>query len=154
MAVDTAGPSPVDWSPPEIGRRVSRRPPLKVQIQAEPIRVLIADDDRRVRQTLAALLTASPGVVVVGTAASAQSALELAKKSLPSVALVDLLLPEAHDGLGLIDAVCGDLEIPVVAISLDATLRDRALAAGAVAFVDKDGHPERLLDAVRASSAS
>jgi DNA-binding NarL/FixJ family response regulator len=121
---------------------------------AEPIRVLIADDDRRVREALSALLGASPGVEVVATAGSAEGALQLAKARTPSVALIDLLLPEATDGLGLIDAVAGDLRIPVVAISLDATLHDRALAAGAVAFVDKDGDTRHLLDAVHSSSAA
>jgi two-component system response regulator DesR len=132
----------------------SRRPPLERENQAEPIRVLIADDDHRVRGALSALLTASPGVTVVGAAASAQGALELAREGAPSVALIDLLLPELDDGLSLIDAVSGELRIPVIAISIDGGLQDRALAAGAVAFVDKDSAPELLLDAVQAGSAA
>jgi DNA-binding NarL/FixJ family response regulator len=114
-----------------------------------PIRVLIADDDRRVRAALSTLLTGATGFEVVGAAATAPSALTLAREHRPHVALVDMLLPDAADGLGLLRAITGELEIPAIAMSIDGGVRNRALAAGAAGFVDKDGSVEPLVSALR-----
>jgi DNA-binding NarL/FixJ family response regulator len=110
--------------------------------------VLIAEDDSRVRGALRAFLAASPGFEVVADTGSAAAALELARVHAPSVALVDVLLPDAGDGLGLLRAVTGELRLPAVAMSIEAGLRSRALAAGAVSFLVKDRAPELLLVAL------
>lgn len=117
------------------------------------VRVLIADDDPRVRAALRAFLSASPGVEVVDVAGDAVTALQLARERLPSVALIDLLLPDAHDGLNLLRAVTGELGIPAVAISIQGGLRGSALAAGATRFVDKASAPEVLLSALRITTS-
>ena len=57
------------------------------------IRVLIADDEPVVRQTLARLLEDDPSLEVVGTAHDAQGAIELAALERPDVALVDVRMP-------------------------------------------------------------
>jgi DNA-binding NarL/FixJ family response regulator len=121
--------------------------------RAEPVRVLVADDDPRVRTALRTFLSASPGFHVVGVAGNAPAALEMAREQAPSVALVDLLLPDAHDGLGLLRAVTSELRIPAIAISIDGGLRTSALAAGACRFLDKDSPPELLLTALRAAAS-
>lgn len=118
----------------------------------EDIRVLIADDDRRVRAALSSLLTGATGFDVVGAAATAFGALTLAREQRPHVALVDMLLPEASDGLGLVRALTGELGIPALAMSIDGGVRGHALAAGAVAFYDKDEGAERLVAALRSFS--
>jgi DNA-binding NarL/FixJ family response regulator len=115
-----------------------------------PIRVLIADDDHRVRTALSALLTAATGFDIVGAAATAASALTMAREQLPTVALVDLLLPEASDGLGLLRTITDELHIPAIAISVDGGLRNSSLAAGAAGFVEKGNTAERLISALRA----
>src|SRR5829696_8849860 len=103
-----------------------------------PIRVLIADDDPRVRTALRTFLCAHPGFDVVGEAGDASTALRLARESAPTVVLVDVLLPDAIDGLALLRTLTGELRVPVVAISLQGAVRDRALDAGAYRFVDKN----------------
>lgn len=119
----------------------------------EPIRVLIADDDHRVRTALTALLTSSTGFDIVGSSATADNALTLARQHRPMVALIDLLMPEAHDGLGLLRALTDELHIPAIAMSVDGGLRRMALAAGATWFFEKDGGAERLIDKLRAVAA-
>src|SRR5690348_316255 len=60
-------------------------------------RVLIVEDDPRVRSALCGLLTASEGLCVVGVAATARDALDAGEWL--DVALVDVRLPDLEDGL-------------------------------------------------------
>jgi DNA-binding NarL/FixJ family response regulator len=69
-----------------------------------PIRVLIADDQRVVREGLAMLLGLLPGVEVVGAASDGEQAVALALELEPDVVLMDLRMPrldgiEATSGL-------------------------------------------------------
>lgn len=116
----------------------------------EPIRVLIADDDHRVRTALSALLNSFADFAVVGSSATPDGALTLARQHLPAVALIDILLPEAPDGLALLRALTDELHIPAVAMSIDGALKKSALAAGATTFFDKDGRADQLIAALRA----
>lgn len=119
-----------------------------------PIRVLIADDDHRVRVALSTLLTTTADFEVVGAAGSAAGALTLARENRPTVALIDMRLPEPADGLGLLRIISGELRIPAIAISVDGGLETNARAAGAADFFDKDGTTERLFSALRTVSSS
>jgi len=116
----------------------------------EPIRVLIADDDHRVRTALSVLLTSFPDFAIVGTSATTDHALTLARQHRPTVALIDILLPEAPDGLALLRALTHELHIPAVAMSIDGGLKKSALAAGARCFFDKDSGADQLITALRA----
>jgi DNA-binding NarL/FixJ family response regulator len=116
----------------------------------EPIRVLIADDDHRVRTALSALLTSFADFAIVGTSATTDHALTLARQHRPTVALIDILLPEAPDGLALLRALTHELHIPAVAMSIDGGLKKSALAAGARCFFDKDSGADQLITALRA----
>lgn len=116
----------------------------------EPIRVLIADDDHRVRTALSALLTSFADFAIVGTSATTDSALTLARQHRPTVALIDILLPQAPDGLALLRALTDELGIPAIAMSIDGALKKSALAAGAKCFFDKDSGADQLVAALRA----
>ena len=68
-----------------------------------PIRVLIADDQRVVREGLIMLVSLIDGVEVVGTASDGAEAVERAVSARPDVVLMDLRMPamegaEATDG--------------------------------------------------------
>ena len=119
-----------------------------------PVRVLIADDDPRVRAALRSFLAASPGFHVTGEADTADMALDLAREQAPAVALVDVLLPTAPEGLGLLRALANDLRIPAIAMSMRSGLRGQALAAGAYQFLEKGCPPELLLAALHATALS
>src|SRR3712207_587758 len=64
-----------------------------------PLRVLIVDDDVRVRRALRELIESSPDLTVVATAASSRRALLEDAEHNPDVVILDLLLPQAEDGL-------------------------------------------------------
>ena len=114
---------------------------------ARSLRVLVVDDDTRVRAGLTGVLTATPGLAVASSTGSPRRALAVAVRGFADVALVDVLLPTVADGLDLVRRLFD--VVPVVAISLDGTSRAAALAAGAVAYVEKDGAVEDLLTALR-----
>jgi len=115
------------------------------------IRVLIVEDDRRVGAALRSFLVALSGFEVVGVATDVSTALKLAREAAPAVAIVDVLLPDARHGLGLLHTLTRELRLPAVAISIDGWVGADALAAGAHRFLDKDSAPERLPAALRAA---
>ena len=63
-----------------------------------PIRVLVADDQRVVRDGLVLLLGLLPQVEVVGTAANGEEAVDQAATLQPDVVLMDLRMPRC-DGV-------------------------------------------------------
>lgn len=119
-----------------------------------PIRVLIAEDNPGVRAALYAFLSTHPDFEVVGDAADAATGLDLARTLRPGVALIDVYMSDARQGLDLLRAVTGELGIPAVAISIHREVADRALDAGAYRFLEKDGSPEHLTAALRAAARS
>ncbi len=121
--------------------------------QMGQVRVLIVEDDPRVRTAMRSFLSASADFDVVGDASDAASALEITRELGPAVALVDVLLPAAEDGLRLLRTLTTELGVPAVAISIHGWVRGDALAAGAYRFLDKDSEPELLLTALRAAAS-
>jgi CheY-like chemotaxis protein len=114
-------------------------------------RVLVIDDDARVRTALGELLASTTDLTPASSTATAAAALAAAEHDGPfDVALVDIRLPDPATGLTLVEQLAA--RIPVVAVSVSGAHRTAALAAGATAFLDKDGRPDTLLAALRASS--
>ena len=117
-----------------------------------PVRLLVVDDDPRVRQAIAPTIALEPDLVIVAAAADAMTAVTLAEGTHPSVALVDVLLPDEATGLALVSGLARRPGCAVVAMSVRGGLRHAALAAGAIAFVEKSADIDALLDAVRAAA--
>jgi DNA-binding NarL/FixJ family response regulator len=61
--------------------------------QSTPVRVVVADDQRVVRDGLVTVLGVLPGIEVVGAAADGEQALALVKAHRPQVVLMDLRMP-------------------------------------------------------------
>jgi DNA-binding NarL/FixJ family response regulator len=61
--------------------------------QTEPVRLLIADDQRLLREGIASLLGLQAGIEVVGTAANGQEAVDKANELKPEVILMDVRMP-------------------------------------------------------------
>ena len=68
----------------------------------EPIRVLVVDDDARVRAAIRQTIAFEDDFRLVGEAADAPTATALADETGPSVALVDVLVPDDTTGLALV----------------------------------------------------
>jgi DNA-binding NtrC family response regulator len=119
-----------------------------------PIRVLIVDDDPRVLQAIGSTIALEEDMVSVAEAVDVRTALAVAEETEPSVALVDLLLPDDITGLTLVRSLTQRPGCEVVAMSVRGGLREAARAAGAVAFVEKSSDIDAVLQAVRLAAAS
>jgi DNA-binding NarL/FixJ family response regulator len=105
-----------------------------------PIRVLVADDQRVVREGLGTLLGLLTGIEVVGTAADGNEALALAIQLRPDVVLMDLRMPRC-DGIEATRRLREhDAGIKVLVLTTYADDRSviDALRAGARGYLTKD----------------
>ena len=104
------------------------------------IRVLVADDQRVVREGLGTLLGLLAGVEVVGTAADGDEALALAIRLRPDVVLMDLRMPHC-DGVEATRRL-RDHDASIKVLVLTTYTDDRsvidALRAGARGYLTKD----------------
>jgi DNA-binding NarL/FixJ family response regulator len=88
---------------------------------------------------------------VVGLAGSTRSAKRLDLELLPDVVVLDLLLPQAPDGMQILRELRSRGR-PVDAISRMGELGPQAMVAGAHAFMEKHGRDvDDLLDMIRAA---
>lgn len=116
------------------------------------VRVLIADDDPRVRHALRALIESADGALVVGEACSTDELLEYDRTLEPGVILLDLILSPKDEHLDLL-RLLGQEGRSVVAISVRGGMRQAALDAGACAFVEKGATPDVVLQALQTAAA-
>ena len=119
------------------------------------IRVLIADDQRVVREGLGMLVSLIDEVEVVGSASNGAEAVRLADAHRPDVILMDLRMPDV-DGV----AATADLRerlpgarVLVLTTYADDTAILSALRAGAVGYLTKDASAEQIETAIRAVHA-
>jgi DNA-binding NarL/FixJ family response regulator len=121
-------------------------------VAAGVIRVLLADDQRVVREGLGTLLGLLDGIELVGTAADGEEAIALAARHEPDVVLMDLRMPRV-DGIEAIRRLAERGERPrTIALTTyadDASVLG-ALRAGARGYLTKDAGAEEIRAAVEA----
>jgi len=121
------------------------------------IRVVVADDQAAVRAGFAALIAAEDGMQIAGEAADGREAVDLARRVLPRVVLMDIRMPRL-DGLEATRLICADPNLGETRVLVLTTfdLDDyvyEALRAGASGFLLKDAGPAELLQAIRIIAA-
>ena len=119
-----------------------------------PLRILLADDNKALRDDVRILLNSRPGWKVVAEADNGREALEKSRQLQPDVVIVDYIMPEL-DGISaipMIRRVAPQAEIVVLTV-YDApfTVR-RAVDAGARGYVVKTDIIKNLVAAVEAAS--
>ena len=117
---------------------------------AAPVRVLIADDQKIVREGLVSLLSLLPGIDVVGAATDGDDAVRQALALRPDVVLMDLNMPrcngvEATEQLR--DRQPGT-RVVVLTTYADDDWVFAALQAGARGFLTKDAGAEEIHRAI------
>jgi DNA-binding NarL/FixJ family response regulator len=122
---------------------------IDLGITETTMRILLADDQDRVRYALRVLLAQQPGLEIVAEVYDAEDMMAQLGAVCPDLALVDWELPGLvqSGGLTAIRKVCPHVMVTVLSGRPGA--RRDAQAAGADAFVSKGDPPERLLAAVR-----
>lgn len=118
---------------------------------AEPIRVLLVDDDLLMRAGLKMIIDQSDDIVVTGEADSGDEAIRVARRVRPDIVLMDVRMP----GMNGIDATRAlvesgaDLRIIVLTTFELEEYVFGALRAGASGFLLKRTAPEQLLAGIR-----
>ena len=113
------------------------------------VRILLADDQERVRYGLRVLLRQQPRWKVIGEAENARDLLALAQVLEPDLVLMDWGLPGMES-----DALLASLRgirqsLPVIVISGQNEDKNAAINAGATAFFSKTNPPDQLLAAIQ-----
>ena len=119
---------------------------------SDPIRILVAEDHLVARVGVTAIVNMQPDMTVVAEAANGQQAVELYRRHLPDVALLDLRMP-VMGGTEAAAAIRAEFpQAKMIALTTyggDEDIR-RALAAGMQAYLTKDVLHDELLNAIRA----
>jgi DNA-binding NarL/FixJ family response regulator len=120
-----------------------------------PIRIVIVDDHRVVREGLRAMLDGVPDVEIAGEAHDLSSALEAIETASPEIVLLDLRLAGSSglDACRSIRERFPDVNVVFLTVYEDEQYVFEALRAGARGYMLKKVSPEdivRILQAVRA----
>ena len=114
-------------------------------------RVLICDDVDLLRELLRYELEEDDGVVVVGEADNGVDGVRLVAELRPDIVVLDLAMP-GMDGLECITQMRAQPEAPEILVHSGfdaATMRDRVMALGAAAYMEKGGNLSEVRQAVR-----
>ena len=115
------------------------------------IGVLIVDDIADTRENLSKLLMFERDIEVVGTAASGPEAIEMSRKLLPDVVLMDINMPEM-DGIKAAELISGEfpgIGIIMMSVQGEQDYLRRAMLAGAREFLIKPFSGDDLVRAIR-----
>jgi len=121
----------------------------------DPIRILAVDDHPLLREGIAALLANQTDMKLVAQASTGKEAIAQFRSHHPDVTLMDLQMPDM-DGIDAILAIRGefrDARIIVLTTYRGDALAQRALKAGAKAYVLKNHVRKDLLETIRAVHA-
>jgi DNA-binding NarL/FixJ family response regulator len=119
---------------------------------SDPIRILVAEDHLVARVGVSTIVGMQPDMTIVAEASNGQQAVELYRKHLPDVTLLDLRMP-VMGGVEAAQAIRAEYPnarmIALTTYGGDEDIR-RALASGVQAYLTKDVLHDELLKAIRA----
>ncbi len=115
------------------------------------IRILCVDDHPLLRQGIAAIINNQPDMVLIAEASTGTEAIQKFREHRPDVTLMDLRLPDMS-GVDSLIAIRADM--PEARIIMLTTFEgdveiQRALVAGARAYMLKSMPPKELVDVIR-----
>jgi two-component system response regulator NreC len=122
-----------------------------------PISIVLADDHAVVRRGLRLVLDGEDGLEVLAEAGTIDDAVRLVRAHRPDVAVLDLNMPgsvaSSLDVLPTLAADAPDTRVVVLTMQEDPQYARTALAAGANAYVLKEGADTELVEAIRRAAA-
>jgi len=122
-------------------------------VPAQPLRVLIAEDEALIRLDLKEMLE-EEGYAVVGEAADGEQAVALAEALRPDLIFLDIKMPRL-DGLAAAEQIAGQRIAPVIILTAfsQRDLVERARDIGAMAYLVKPFQKHDLPPAIEMATA-
>ena len=142
--------------PKRTPKRKAAKPPATTSTPAPPpIALVLIDDNRLLREGLAAMIHTQPGFKVLAASADVEEALQRMREAKPDVVLLDFGLVD-HDSLSLTATV--HREVPgarIIVMGLLSAQEDVAdyIRAGASGFIMKEATFENFFSTIRAVAA-
>ncbi|MBI3649019.1 MAG: response regulator transcription factor [Actinobacteria bacterium] len=152
MLVHSTGVVTVDAARRPTSYEAPVRVPAPVSMEAQPIRVLVVEDDDMMRGALVDLL-ADFGFSVVGDGSDGLEGVQMAERLQPEVVLMDMRMPKL-DGIEATRMIKErDHNVQVVILSAydDAGLRGGSEDAGATCYLVKGCSPTLMSDVLRSA---
>ena len=119
--------------------------------QQQPIKIMIVDDHLMIRDGLKVFLSLYEDIEIVAEAGDGQQAIDRCREILPDVILMDVLMPNV-DGPTATAVIRADYpSTQVIALSTfsEQELVKQAIEAGAIGYLLKDVHADKLAQAIR-----
>ncbi|MFD7533074.1 MULTISPECIES: response regulator [unclassified Streptomyces] len=129
--------------------------PTPMDPAAQPVRLIIVDDDPLVRAGLTLMLGGADDIDIVGEGADGTEVAGLVDRLRPDVVLMDIRMP-GMDGLTATESLRTRPDAPEIIVLTTFHADEqvlRAIRAGAAGFVLKDTPPAQIVDAVRRVAA-
>jgi DNA-binding NarL/FixJ family response regulator len=126
-----------------------------MNVQQALIRILTVDDHQLLRAGVGALIANQPDMKLIGEASSGREAIEQFRTLQPDIVLMDLQMPDMNgiDALIAIRSEFTSAKVLVLTTYAGDALAQRALRAGAQAYILKSLVRRDLLEAIRAVHA-
>ena len=118
------------------------------------MRILLADDEPRVRSALRLLLEQQPVADIVEEVTNAQELLDYVRNHCPDVLLLDWALPGSTPKNLLTSLRNFSTDLFIIVLDTKPQTRHLALDAGANEFVSKNDPPDCLLTAIQSFDGS
>ena len=117
----------------------------------EQIKVAIVEDQRKLREGLAAIINGTPGYRIAGQFGSMEEALARFEWDAPDITLADIGLPGMNgiEGVRRLKARYPSLQILMLTVYDDNEHIFEAICSGASGYLLKDTPPTKLLEAIR-----
>jgi DNA-binding NarL/FixJ family response regulator len=119
---------------------------------AKPIRVLLVDDESRLRQMAKRLLVADHEIEVVGEATDGRTAIDLNSQLRPDLIVMDIAMPQLNglEATKIIRKQSGDPKIIIMTAMAAEPYRKAAMDVGASAFLFKGALDSELVPTIHA----
>jgi two-component system response regulator DesR len=117
---------------------------------ADPIRIILADDEHLLRSALAALLPLDGAIEVVAQAEDGPGAVAATLRHRPDVLVIDLEMPgmDGLEAVAVIMAECPGQRVLMLTRHARPGVLRRALTLGVTGFMGKGADPEDIVEAV------
>lgn len=121
-------------------------------VQPHSIRLMLADDDSFIRESLKVLLGLDPGITVTGTASNGREAQELLESgTIADVVLMDIRMPDCDgvEGTRIIKKRFPDVRVLMLTTFDDDEYIIQALQNGASGYLLKNVPPDRIIQGIK-----